>query len=120
MSDLAGWIDALAEAFTHAREDGAIYSILIGWIIAIGVTQWVKNLPAYPTNKHWIRACAAPIGALVTFLLWPDKTWNAMRVLTSAAAGLASPWVYWLITRAIYKFWPGAEAHLSANPPADT
>lgn len=117
--DFGGVIDSIAEAFTRAQQNGSFYSILIGWIVGIGLTQWIKMWPVFPSRKWAIRALAVPVAAAVTFSLWPEKVFDAMRVCTALAAGVSAPWMYQLMTGLLYKFWPGLEKHLSAQPPAE-
>lgn len=119
IDELPNWLDTFLRMFDRALEHGAGYSIIIGWVIAIGLVQWIKRTPWYPSRKWAIRALALPIGFVVTFALWPSPRWwdlSAARFFTALAVGVSASWIYQLVTWVIYKFWPGAEKHLSAAP----
>ena len=115
------WLDTALRMFDRAIEHGAAYSIILGYVISIGLVQYIKRTPWFPSRKWAIRALALPFGFVTTFFLWPGSPWSltAVKFFTALAVGVSSPWIYQLVTWAIYKFWPGAEKHLSAQPSED-
>lgn len=104
------------QAFETFLQHGYAVAIVLGWIIAIGLVQWIKRTPWYSDNKWAIRALAFPIGAVVTFFLWPVHTQNAVRYCMAFAVGVSSSWVYTGITKLIYWKWPHMRAKLTATP----
>ena len=113
MNDL---FNQILTAIDTALQHGAALAVLLGYGIAIGLVQWLKRTPWYSSNKWAIRAAALPIGFIVTYLSWPIHELNAVRIFVAFFVGVSCPWIYQLATWAIYKFWPGAEKHLSAAP----
>ena len=100
-----------------ALQHGAALSIILGLIVSIAGTQYVKRLDAFPSHRWIIRALALPLGFFATFLTWPIHELNAVRFFLALAVGLAAPLVYQGATLALYWKWPQLEARLSAQPP---
>lgn len=117
MDELPNWIDYFGRTLDRALAHGAMLSIILGWVIAIGVTQWIKLFPWYSTNKWAIRALALPIGFIVTYSLWPQAGYglSAVRVCMALAVGVSAPWVYQGVTRVLYWKWPHLERKFSAE-----
>lgn len=98
------------------RQHGEVLAIVLGFLVSISLTQFVKQLRWFPSKRWLIRAMAVPLGAVVTFSAWPVHEFTAIRFWIAVAVGGLCPPVYQAATWAIYKFWPGAEKHLSAAP----
>lgn len=117
MDRIVVWIDQLEVILQHAMQNGVFLALCLGYIISIGLTQWVKMLPWTSSNKWVIRLTALPIGFITTFFLWPsDLPHMAVRIAMSLAVGVSSPWIYQIVTRVVFKFWPHIENKISANP----
>jgi hypothetical protein len=117
MSHVESWLRTFFTVFEVALQHGLAYSVLVGWVIAIGLTQWIKQLPWTSNNKWIIRLTALPFGFLTTYSLWPiGPYFGAVRIFTALAVGVSSPWIYQLVTAVLYKFWPHLEEKLSAAP----
>lgn len=113
------WFNDLLTAIETALQHGAALSIILGLIVAIGGTQYVKKLASFPSSRWWIRALALPLGFFTTFLTWPVHEVYAVRVFLAIAVGLSAPAIYQVGTRIIYWKWPHLEKRLSAQPPSD-
>lgn len=117
MNAIESWVRTFLTVFDVAIQHGLGYSIIIGWVIAIGLTQWIKMLPWTSTNKWIIRLTALPFGFITTYSLWPlGPYFSAVRIFTSLAVGVSAPWIYQIITAVIRKFWPDIAERLSAEP----
>lgn len=116
MEHVESWLRTFFIVFEVALEHGLAYSVLIGWVIAIGGTQYIKHLPWTSTNKWVIRLTALPLGLVTTYMLWPIAAVSAVRFFTALAVGVSAPWVYQVVTSVLFKFWPHLETRISANP----
>lgn len=77
-------------------------AIIIGWIIAIGLTETMKSAP-FMQNKSteakikartwYLKITSRIIGTVSTIILWPVE-WNIASVMIAIAAGFLSPLVY--------------------------
>ena len=110
------WFPELLKAMNAALQEGAALSILLGLAVAIGGTQYVKRLDAFPSKAWPIRALALPLGLVTTYLTWPVHEMSALRFFIALATGLMSPLVYQAVTAALYWKWPNLEMHISAAP----
>ncbi len=110
------WLKSLLEAINLVLQEGAALSLLLGYVVAIGGTQYVKRLEAVNLQKWAIRALALPLGFVATFSTWPIPGVSGVRVFVALAVGLSSPGVYSIVTRCLYKRWPHLEEKLSAQP----
>lgn len=103
-------------AIDTALQHGAALSIILGLIVAIAGTQYVKRLDAFPSKKWLIRALALPFGFLTTFFTWPIHEQFAVRFFLALAVGLSAPLIYQGVTLLLYWKWPQLEQKLSAAP----
>lgn len=110
------WFNDLLAAIETALQHGAALSIILGLIVAIGGTQYIKRLDAFPSKKWLIRGLALPLGFATTYFTWPIHEFSAVRFFLALAVGLSSPLIYQLVTRIIYSRWPLLEKSLSAQP----
>jgi hypothetical protein len=108
--------ESILIAIETALQHGAALSIGLGYIIAIGLVQWIKRTPWYTDNKWAIRALALPIGFFVTFITWPVHELNAVRFMIALAVGVSSAWVYQGVTFLLYLKWPQLRERLQATP----
>lgn len=111
------WLNEFLAAIDAALAHGAALAIVIGLLVALAGTQYVKHLPIFPLGKWWIRSLSLPFGFVTTFFMWPDHQLTAVRIFLSLAVGLSAPYVYQLVTAILYWKWPTIEQRLSANPP---
>jgi hypothetical protein len=44
------WLETLIKAINLVLQEGAALSVLLGLVVAIGGTQYVKRLEAFPSN----------------------------------------------------------------------
>lgn len=110
------WFNNLLTAIDTALEHGAALSIILGLIVAIAGTQYVKRLEWTTANRWWIRAIALPLGFVATFFTWPAAGITGVRVFLALAVGLMAPMLYQFVTFLLYLKWPQLERHLSADP----
>ena len=103
-------------AIDTALQHGAALSIILGLIVAIAGTQYVKRLDAFPSKKWLIRALALPLGFFTTFFTWPFHELSAVRFFLALAVGLSAPLIYQGVTLLLYWKWPQLEQKLSAAP----
>lgn len=103
-------------AIDAALQHGAALSIILGLIVAIAGTQYIKRLDAFPSKKWLIRALALPLGFVTTFFTWPIHELSAVRFFLALAVGLSAPLIYQGVTLLLYWKWPQLERHLSAEP----
>ena len=109
-------LNNILTAIDTALQHGAALSIILGLVVAICGTQYVKRLEVFPSKKWWIRALALPLGFCTTFFTWPIHELNAVRFFLALAVGLIAPLVYQGVTLALYWKWPQLEKRLSAAP----
>lgn len=109
-------LNQILSAIDTALEHGAALSIILGLIVAICGTQYVKRLDVFPSKRWAIRALALPLGWATTFFTWPIHQISAVRFFLALAVGLAAPLLYQGITLLLYLRWPQLEARLSAEP----
>lgn len=120
MDEIPHWLDTFLRMFDRALEHGAFISIFLGYVIAIGLTQWLKRLPWTSSNKWIIRLMALPFGFAATYALWPIRdTLSPVRICMALAVGVSAPWIYQVVTRVLYWKWPHLERKLSAAPADD-
>ena len=110
------WFPELLKAMNAALQEGAALSILLGLAVAIGGTQYVKRLEAFPSHRWVIRALALPLGFITTYLTWPMANLSALRFFIALATGLMAPLVYQGVTALLYWKWPQLEKRFSADP----
>jgi len=110
------WLKNLLDAINLVLQEGAALSILLGLLVAIFGTQYVKRLEAFPSKKWAIRALALPLGFVATFFTWPVHQISALRIFISLAVGLAAPVVYSAVISLIAIKWPEFAKRMSANP----
>lgn len=116
METIQSWLTTFFIVFEVALEHGLAYSLIVGWIIAIGGTQWIKMLPWTSNNKWIIRLTALPLGFITTYSLWPiGPYFGAVRIFTALAVGVSAPWIYQIVAKVVYKFWPDQAHKMSAN-----
>ncbi len=116
MEHIEGWLRTFFIVFEVALQHGLGYSILVGWIVAIGLTQWVKMLPWTSNNKWVIRLTALPFGFITTYSLWPiGPYFGAVRIFTAIAVGVSAPWMYRIISDIVHKISPSLGRKMSAN-----
>ena len=108
--------NSILTAIDTALQHGAALSIILGLIVAIGGTQYIKRLDAFPSKKWLIRALALPLGFVTTFFTWPIHEFSAVRFFLAIAVGLSAPLIYQGITLLLYWKWPQLEKRLSAAP----
>lgn len=116
MDQLPVWVDTFARTLESALQHGALLALILGYVVAIGLTQWIKQYPWYPTHRWMIRLLALPFGFFPTYFVWPVHGFNAVRFFISLAVGVSAPWVYQIVTFLLYKKWPQLEQRLSAAP----
>lgn len=104
------------EAINLLLQEGAALSVMLGLVIAIAGTQYVKKLEAFPSKKWAIRGLALPLGFVATFFTWPVHELNAIRVFVSLAVGLAAPAVYKAFVSLIAIKFPDFAKRMSAEP----
>lgn len=109
-------LNKILSGIDTALQHGAALSIILGLIVAIAGTQYVKRLDAFPSHRWWIRALALPLGFFPTFFTWPVHELNAVRIFLALAVGLSAPLVYQGVTLLLYWKWPQLEGKLSAQP----
>lgn len=109
-------LNQILSAIDTALEHGAALSIILGLIVAICGTQYVKRLDVFPSKRWAIRALALPLGWATTFFTWPIHQFSAVRFFLALAVGLAAPLIYQGVTLLLYLKWPQLEARLSAEP----
>ena len=109
-------LEQILNGIDTALQHGAALSVLLGLLVAIGGTQYVKRLEAFPSKRLWIRGLALPLGFFTTFYTWPIHELNAVRIFLALAVGLSAPLIYQLVTFLLYLKWPQLEKHLSAAP----
>lgn len=109
-------LNSILEGIEAALQHGAALSILLGLIVAIAGTQYVKRLEAFPSHKWAIRGLALPLGFCATYFTWPVHELNAVRIFLALAVGLSAPLVYQGGVFLLYKRWPELESRLSAQP----
>lgn len=109
-------LKAILAGIELALQYGAALSIILGLIVSIAGTQYVKRLEVFPSKKWWIRGLALPLGFFTTFYTWPIHELNAVRIFLALAVGLSAPLIYQLIVMVLYKKWPDLEKHISAQP----
>jgi hypothetical protein len=114
--DLPGWVDTFGRTVESALQHGAALSIVLGYLVAIGLTQFVKQLPFFPSYRWAIRLLAFPFGFVTTFSVWPVPGFTAVRVFMAVAVGVSSPWIYQVATAVIHKRWPHIAESLAAKP----
>lgn len=110
------YLKSLIEAINLLLQEGAALSVLLGLVVAICGTQYVKKLEAFPSRKGPIRALALPLGFLATYFTWPVHEFNAIRVFVSIAVGLSAPVVYSTFVSLVAIKWPNFAAKMSAAP----
>jgi len=108
-------LNNILTAIDTALQHGAALSIILGLIVSICGTQYVKRLDAFPSKRWPIRALALPLGFLTTFFTWPIHELNAVRFFLALAVGLSAPLVYQGVTLLLYWKWPQLEQRLSAE-----
>ena len=107
---------SILDGIELALQHGAVLSIILGLVVAIGGTQYIKRLDAFPSKKWLIRALALPLGFVTTFFTWPIHEFSAVRLFLALAVGLSAPLIYQGVTLLLYWKWPQLERHLSAEP----
>lgn len=108
--------DSIIKAFEVLLEHREALAVLLGLLVAIGGTQYVKRLEWTTSNRWWIRAIALPFGFFTTFFTWPIHQFTALRFFVALAVGMCAPMIYQGVTLALYHKWPQLEKHLSAKP----
>lgn len=108
--------DSILKAIESALQHGASLSVFLGLVVAIGGTQYVKRLDAFPSRKWVIRALALPLGFATTYFTWPIHELTAVRFFLALAVGVSAPLIYQGVTLALYWKWPHLEKKLSAAP----
>lgn len=112
------WLEQFIKAVNLLLSEGAALSILLGYVIAIGGTQYIKSFEAIYFKPLAIRALMAlPLGFVATFFTLPIEGRLALRAVIAAAVGLTAPAVYSLTIRVLYHFWPWMETKISQQPP---
>lgn len=96
-------------------------AVIIGLVFSLAFTQWLKfvllHVDWLPDPKRWIvRAVALPIGAVATYVAFPDGTPTEVRALVGVAVGAVAPYVYQVATAIIGRFFPEVQARLSVDP----
>ena len=110
------YLKSLIDAINLLLQEGAALSVLLGLVVAIGGTQYVKRLEAFPSKKWAIRGLALPLGFLATFFTWPIHQVSAVRIFVALSVGLISPFVYTSFVSLVAIKWPNFAAKMSANP----
>ena len=108
--------ETILNAFDTLMAHREALAVLLGLLVAIAGTQYLKRLKCTPSNRWWVRAMALPLGFATTYFTWPIHELNALRFFTALAVGLMAPLVYQGVTLALYWKWPQLEKHLSAEP----
>ncbi len=108
-------LNNILTAIDTALQHGAALSIILGLLVAIFGTQYVKRLPVFPSNRWLIRALALPLGFVTTFATWPIEGFSAVRLFLALAVGLSAPPIYQGVTLLLYWKWPQLEKRLSAE-----
>ena len=108
--------DSILKAFDTLLLHKEALAVLLGLLVAIAGTQYVKRLKWTTSNRWWIRAIALPLGFFTTFFMWPVHQFNATRFFVALAVGVSAPMIYQGVTLALYWKWPQLEKHLSAKP----
>lgn len=110
------YLQKLIDAINLLLQEGAALSVLLGLVVAICGTQYVKKLEAFPSKKWAIRGLALPLGFIATFFTWPVKELSAIRIFVSLAVGLAAPVVYRSLVSLVALKWPEYAKRMSAEP----
>lgn len=118
MEQVNGWLSTFLVVIETAFEHGLALSILLGWVVAIFGTLYLKILP-WTTNRLWvIRAATLPLGAITTFMLWPINARGVVGFFTALAVGLTAPAIELVVVAAIGKVWPDLASRMRQPAPA--
>lgn len=111
------WFTQIVEFVATASIGRAIvFSLLAG----LALTQWVKfQFPDWLTDKQHSRYTRM-FASLLTFAaflaLAPDTDKLSAICVMGLVMALGSPFLYWLIVKILYHFWPWLDDTLSARP----
>lgn len=113
------FIKMLQDAFGLLFTDQRFMAVLLGLIISLAGTQFVKFRlpwpPAWEASHRWaVRAVSLPLGLIPTWRLWPDD--GHVGFYVGLAVGFGAPTAYRIVTALIYRKWPDLEARWSARP----
>jgi hypothetical protein len=115
------WFTQIVEFVADASIGRAIvFALLAG----LALTQWVKfQFPDWLTDKQHARRTRT-FASLVSFAafvaLAPDTDKLGVICVMGAVIGMGSPFVYWLVVKILYHFWPWLDDTLSARPGSTT
>ncbi len=111
------YLEKFIQAVNLLLREGAALSLILGYICAIGGTQFVKRLETVNLKKWGIRLwLALPLGFLGTVVTLPPEGRLGVRLFIALAVGLTAPLVYSVGVRVLFHFWPWLEPKLSAQP----
>lgn len=101
-----------------------VWSILLGLVLSLLLTQFVKQV--FPISE-WcnvreneriyrlaLRSFAFVSASIATFATWPAE--SPFRIYVALAVGLATPLFYQVGTAIAYRVWSNLEARLSGDP----
>lgn len=115
------WIDHMLRLIdAELGQPTAVRALLAGFVVSWGLTQLLKYLPhlrAYSDRQfRWaVRVLAFLLGALPTFLLWPEHDLQT-GALMALVVGVLAPTVYTVVVRAAVHWWPWLDDKVSARP----
>lgn len=98
-------------------------AIILAILAGLFFTQWVKfQLPEMwsdDLHKRITRAIGTLLTSGICCMLWPIgmSPWFVMAGF-SLVTGLASPTIYWVAMKVIYRKWPWLNDMMSARPDA--
>jgi hypothetical protein len=111
------YLEKFIAAVNLLLREGAALSLLLGYVVAIGGTQFVKRLETVNLRKWGIRLwLALPLGFLGTFCTLPSTGRIGVEIFLALAVGLTAPAVYSGGVRVLFHYWPWLEPKISAQP----
>jgi hypothetical protein len=108
------WVPDLLKAMNAALQEGAALSILIGFAVALGGTQYLKFQFA-GSSRRVLNSIALILGFVTTYMMWPVHTFNAVRFFLALTVGLLAPFVYKMTVLFLFWKWPSLEKYFSPS-----
>lgn len=95
------------------------WSMLAAWLLAVGVTQWVKGwIPSTwsPLQRHRAtQLLALACGLSSSWLLWPESLPLRYWPVVGLLVGLWAPFSWWLTVRYVLRRWPWLRERVSGD-----
>lgn len=93
--------------------------MVIAWLLAVGVTQWVKAwIPSTwsPQQRHrGTQLLALVFGLSSSWLLWPADLSPRYGAVVGLLVGLWAPFSWWLLVRYVLHRWPWLRERVSGD-----